>query len=38
MSIATGSHLTLELTRAEHKAFNVKNPDNDEREAIEASG
>jgi hypothetical protein len=30
--------LTLELTRAEHKAFNIIAADNDERDAIEASG
>ena len=30
--------MTLELTRAEHKTFNVREQDYDEREAIEASG
>jgi hypothetical protein len=28
----------LELTRAEHKAFNIIKEDDDERNAIEASG
>jgi hypothetical protein len=32
------TNLTLELTRAEHEAFNIIAADNDEREAIEASG
>jgi hypothetical protein len=32
------SNLTLELTRAEHKAFNMISKDNDESHAIEASG
>jgi hypothetical protein len=30
--------LTLELTRAEHAAYNTTEADNDERDAIEASG
>jgi hypothetical protein len=30
--------LTPELTRAEHKASNVMEQDNDEKHAIEASG
>jgi hypothetical protein len=33
-----GSHLTPELTRAEHKASNVREQFNDESHAIEASG
>ena len=31
-------NLTPELTRAEHKAFNMISIDNHERDAIEASG
>lgn len=31
-------HLTPELTRSEHEAFYVIGKDNDERDAIEASG
>jgi hypothetical protein len=31
------THRTLELPRAEHKAFKMKESDNDESQAIEAS-
>jgi hypothetical protein len=38
MRLVHARRLTLELTRAEHAAFNLKEQENDERDAIEASG
>jgi hypothetical protein len=35
---AQGKRITPELTRAEHKAFNVREQGNDESHDVEASG